>query len=81
MSDTDTGPDIDTDIDSIPEKGPGIIGHEDPRPDIVQAVQARSDAVSRGEGGDEPDPFTSSGVEDGVGGTGGEVKRDTNDQQ
>ena len=40
----------DTDMD-LPEKGPGLPGHEDPRPDIEQAVMARSDAVARGEGG------------------------------
>jgi hypothetical protein len=70
----------DTDMD-LPEKGPGLSGHNDPRPDIEQAVDARSDAVARGEGGAEPDTFTAPGVEDGVGGTGGEVKNDTETQQ
>ncbi|WP_174298259.1 hypothetical protein [Sphingomonas bacterium] len=70
----------DTDM-NLPEKGPGLPGHDDSRPDIEQAVQARSDAVAHGEGGTESDTFTAPGVEDGVGGTGGEVKRDTQDQQ
>ncbi len=70
----------DTDM-TLPEKGPGLPGHDDPRPDIVQAVEARSDAVARGEGGEEPSPFTAPGEEDGVGGTGGEVKNDTETQQ
>jgi hypothetical protein len=46
----------------------------DPRPDIQQVVEARSDAVARGEGGPEPETFTAPGLEDGVGGTGGRVK-------
>ncbi len=56
-----------------------IPGHEpetdaDPRPDIVQAVEARSDALARGEGGPEPDPMTAPGDFPGNPGTGGEVK-------
>ena len=54
---------------------------DDDRSDIEQAVEARSDAVARGEGGPEPETFTAPGLEDGVGGTGGEVRRDTEDQQ
>ena len=54
---------------------------DDARSDIEQAVEARSDAVARGEGGPEPETFTAPGLEDGVGGTGGEVRRDTQDQQ
>lgn len=69
------------DMDSAPEKGPGLIGHDDERSDVEQAVKARSDAVDRGEGGGEPAGFTAPGIEDGVGGTGGEVKNDTQDQQ
>ena len=46
----------------------------DPRPDIQQIVEARSDALTRGEGGPEPETFTAPGLPDGVGGTGGEVK-------
>ena len=71
----------DSDLDNVPEKGPGLQGHDDPRSDIEQAVAARADAVARGEGGEEPGPFTAPGDEDGVGGTGGEVKRDTETQQ
>jgi hypothetical protein len=47
---------------------------KDPRPDIQQAVEARSDAVARGEGGTEPAMFTNTGEFDGNSGTGGEVK-------
>ena len=47
---------------------------DDPRPDIQQAVEARSDAVERGEGGPEPAMFTDTGEFDGNSGTGGEVK-------
>ncbi|MBX9882798.1 MAG: hypothetical protein K2X73_12580 [Sphingomonas sp.] len=45
----------------------------DPRPDIQQVVESRSDAVARGEGGPEPETFTAPGLADGVGGTGGRV--------
>jgi hypothetical protein len=61
-------------IDVIPNR-------DDPRPDIQQAVEARSDAVERGEGGDEPARFTDSGEFDGSSGTGGEVKNQDLDQQ
>lgn len=54
---------------------------DDPRSDIEQAVQARSDAVARGEGGNEPETFTATGDHDGVGGTGGEVRNQDMDQQ
>ncbi len=47
---------------------------DDPRPDIQQAVEARADAVARGEGGPEPAPMTDTGLHDGNSGTGGEVK-------
>ena len=47
---------------------------EDERSDIEQIVEARKDAVERGEGGEEPDNFTSPGLPDGVGGTGGMTK-------
>ena len=46
----------------------------DPRSDLEQAVQSRSDAVDRGEGGPEPDPMTETGDYSGVSGDGGEVK-------
>ncbi len=54
---------------------------EDTRSDIEQAVESRSDAVERGEGGDEPETFTDTGMPDGVGGTGGVVKNQDNDAQ
>ena len=47
---------------------------DDARSDIEQAVQSRSDAVERGEGGPEPDPMTRTGDYSGVSGDGGEVK-------
>lgn len=53
----------------------------DPRSDIEQIVQSRSDAVTRGEGGPEPDTFTNSGMPDGPGGTGGLTKNQDHDQQ
>ena len=46
----------------------------DPRSDIEQAVEARADAVARGEGGPEPAIMTDTGRHDGVSGTGGDVK-------
>lgn len=54
---------------------------DDARSDIEQAVQSRSDAVERGEGGPEPEPMTAPGMTDGVGGTGGEVRNQDVDQQ
>lgn len=57
-------------------------GHEkDPRPDIVQAVEARADAVARGEGGAEPGPLSAPGDYSGNAGTGGEVKNQDMDTQ
>ena len=53
----------------------------DDRPDIEQVVEARSDAVERGEGGTEPDRLTDPGMADGVGGTGGRVKNQDDDAQ
>ena len=69
MSDPDPHP------DSLPEAD-----HDD-RSDIEQAVEARKDAVERGEGGDEPDVFASPGMADGVGGTGGVTKNQEGDAQ
>lgn len=54
---------------------------EDERSDIEQVVEARSDAVARGEGGEEPDTFTAPGLPDGVGGTGGVTKNQDEDAQ
>ncbi len=54
---------------------------DDERPDIQQAVEARSDAVERGEGGSESAMFTDTGEFDGNSGTGGEVKNQDDTQQ
>ncbi|MAW99969.1 MAG: hypothetical protein CMN72_10055 [Sphingomonas sp.] len=54
---------------------------KDDRTDIEQIVEARSDAVKRGEGGEEPETFTDPGLPDGVGGTGGVVKNQDRDAQ
>ena len=54
---------------------------DDPRPDIQQAVEARADAVARGEGGPEPEPMTATGDYSGNAGTGGEVKNQDIDAQ
>lgn len=51
----------------------------DPRSDLQQIVEARKDAVARGEGGDEPEVFTAPGLPDGAGGTGGATKNQEND--
>ena len=57
-------------------------GHEpDPRPDIQQAVEARADAVARGEGGGEDGALAATGDFSGNAGTGGEVKNQDMDQQ
>jgi hypothetical protein len=63
--------------DSPPEADTG----DDERPDIEQAVEARSDAVKRGEGGDEPATFTAPGLYDGHSGTGAVVKNQDRDAQ
>ena len=54
---------------------------DDTRSDIEQAVEARSDAVARGEGGVEPDSLTAPGDHTGNAGTGGEVKNQDRDAQ
>ncbi|HEU4960867.1 MAG TPA: hypothetical protein VFT56_10705 [Sphingomonas sp.] len=54
---------------------------KDSRSDIEQVVDARSDAVERGEGGEEPETFTAPGLPDGPGGTGGVTKRQDKDAQ
>jgi hypothetical protein len=61
-------------IDPIPNR-------DDERFDIQQAVEARSDAVARGEGGKGPARFTDTGEFDGNSGTGGEVKNQDFNQQ
>jgi hypothetical protein len=64
-----TDPHAGTNPETLPEDR-----DEDPRSDIEQAVASRSDAVERGEGGEEPATFTDTGRHDGVAGTGGVVK-------
>lgn len=54
---------------------------DDPRPDIQQAVEARADALARGEGGPEPATMTDPGEYSGNAGTGGEVKNQDDDAQ
>jgi hypothetical protein len=71
-----TNPHAGTNPETLPEDR-----DEDTRSDIEQAVDSRSDAVERGEGGDEPETFTDTGLPDGVGGTGGVVKNQDNDAQ
>lgn len=68
-----------TDSDPHPDSMPD--NDNDERSDIEQVVEARKDAVERGEGGVEPDSFTSTGVPDGVGGTGGVTKNQEDDAQ
>jgi hypothetical protein len=67
--------------DSPTGTSPASENDNDERSDLEQVVQARADAVARGEGGREPDSFTSTGVPDGVGGTGGVVKNQDDDAQ
>ena len=69
----------DTRPESAPDKFPE--GADDERPDIEQEVEARSDAVARGEGGREPDLFEATGMPDGPGGVGGLTKNQDHDQQ
>ena len=51
------------------------------RSDLQQAVEARKDAVERGEGGPEPDNMTAPGLFSGNAGTGGETKNQDDDAQ
>lgn len=60
---------------------PGQETPDDPRSDIAQAVDARRDALARGEGGVEPAPMVDPGRFDGNSGTGGEVKNQDDTQQ
>ena len=84
----DSDPRADAAQDELPENHPGTDPNstpaerdDDARSDIEQAVQSRSDAVERGEGGPEPDPMTKSGDFSGVSGDGGEVKNQGLTQQ
>ncbi len=58
-----------------------LFAREDDRPDIQQAVEARSDAVARGEGGTDDGPLAATGDHSGNAGTGGEVKNQGADAQ
>ncbi len=76
--------DPDPNVDALPEDAPDSNPdgeRDDPRPDIQQAVEARSDAVARREGGDEPVRFTDTGEFDGNSGTGGVVRNQDLTQQ
>lgn len=53
----------------------------DPRSDLQQEVEARKDAVERGEGGPEPDSMTAPGLFSGNAGSGGETKNQDDDAQ
>ena len=53
----------------------------DERPDIQQAVEARADAVARGEGGGGDGTLAATGDFSGNAGTGGEVKNQDADAQ
>lgn len=70
-----------TEPKTIPDPREQLTAGDDPRPDIQQAVEARSDAVARGEGGEQPGMFTDTGEFDGNSGTGGEVKNSDDTQQ
>lgn len=65
--------------DSHPDSPPEH--DDDERSDIEQVVEARGDAVERGEGGEEPATFTAPGLYDGHGGTGGVTKTQDRDAQ
>ena len=67
MADQETN--IGTDPNATPRQR-----EDDPRSDIEQVVQSRSNAVERGEGGAEPEPMTAPGDYSGVSGDGGVVK-------
>jgi hypothetical protein len=82
MSPTDPHPDdLPADAPEDNPDSPPAEDRDDPRPDIQQVVEARADAVTRGEGGEEPSRFTDTGAFDGNSGTGGEVKNQDLTQQ
>lgn len=54
---------------------------DDPRSDLEQAVQSRSDEADAAGGGDTSSPLAPTGVDDGVSGTAGEVKNQDKAQQ
>ena len=71
----------DRDRDPHPDSPPQ--SDTDTRTDIEQIVDAREDAVERGEGdrGDEPETMTAPGLFSGNAGTGGVVKNQDRDAQ
>ncbi|URW76261.1 hypothetical protein M9980_03270 [Sphingomonas donggukensis] len=52
---------------------------DDDRSDIEQAVDARRDALERGEGGNGDGPLEPTGIPDGIGGTAGVTKNQGDD--
>jgi hypothetical protein len=69
-------PDID-----VPSPATTPAAPSDARSDIQQVVEARRDAVERGEGGPEPETFTSPGLSAGEGGAAGVVRNQGDDAQ
>ncbi len=77
----DPHPDSVPDNDDAHPDSPPIGRDDDARSDIEQAVDARADAVARGDGSGEPETFTAPGDYSGNAGTGGEVKNQDADAQ
>jgi hypothetical protein len=61
--------------------GPVTGREDDPRSDLEQAVQSRSDEADAAGGGDRTSILDGAGEEDGVSGTAGEVKNQDRMQQ
>lgn len=80
MGDPHPDPIPEDNMDQHPDTPPAT-QDDDARTDIEQAVEARSDAVARGEGSAEPKPMTATGDYSGNAGTGGEVKNQDVDAQ
>lgn len=74
MNDQHTRTDITGERERAVRKG-------DSRSDLQQEVEARKDAVERGEGGPEPETLTAPGLFSGNAGTGGETKNQDDDAQ
>jgi hypothetical protein len=66
-----------TDTNRDPQTG----RDDDPRSDIEQAVQSRSDEADAAGGGEPTSPLEPTGTYDGVSGTAGEVKNQDKMQQ
>ena len=73
-------PDNDTQIDTSGQQERDA-REGDPRSDLQQEVEARKDAIERGEGGTEPDSMTAPGLFSGNAGTGGDTKNQDDDAQ